>query len=380
MKKQLWMGGALLLLATSSALHAQNRGVSQRFDVTFEGRDAGATDADRVLFQTEWEWKMGRREKLSVKLPFQKISTSGFAGGAADASGLKDITANYDFQVRDRGEGLSTNWQVRANLPVGKDGLNAEETRAVQNLSASANSFLAPQFSLGFGLGLRHYWKRQQGNSELTGYVGYQAFGSYDVTDSATTRVENSGIDTFNLGIAKTFKNGKSRSRIGLDAIIFRDYDTTTTTKVTGASVVTEVDSDPNYILNLDHVREMTPRMDLNLHLTYQMRDNQDSFSPGVLAAAPVGVELGDRLFWHVLADLKGNDDSKWSFGFAGVNTDHSSNAAGNIAGTDGDEFYLRVGYDRALDNNGGWKVTSDWGLSSDARDYGVVVSYYRSF
>lgn len=371
-----WAGVACVLAlgGGASALAQDDTRVTQGISVTVSGRESGNREVDRVEVNADYTWQTGRRERLSVRLPWQSIDSSA-PGVSNSASGLKDATLKYDFGVREPGEGgIASRWQFTANIPTGKDGLTQNEFAAVSALSGSANSFLAPQFGRGFGAGFRRYWTKATGNAQMEWYVGFQKEGDYTLLDTPATRIENSGVDQYVAGISRNWSQGDQDWNVGLDVIATG----TALTETNG--VGTRVESDPNYVFKLGKTRKFGENINSRLNLTYQLRDSQDSFSPGVLVNLGNN-DLGDRFFWSWMFEREDASNSVWSLGTTGMNTSHTENAAGQtVAGSARLEIYGSLGYRRNLDNGGAFNFKTDIGLNSDARDYAVSAAYSRSF
>jgi hypothetical protein len=365
--------GALALLAMlPGSAEAGKRGVHQDFIVQLESRDSGVSETTRFQTTARYQWKTGRREKIAVTLPWQRVDTK-VAGVSSSASGLKDMTLNYDFKTRDIGRGLSTHWQLRLNLPTGKDSLGQEQFTAVTNLNASANGFLAPQFGRGFAAGFRHYWEKSRGKTNDTYYVGYQEEGSYTVTSFIGSNIKNTGVDQITAGFKRQMERGRYQITLGLDAIFFDDSESTTN------GAVTKIDSDPNYIFSGSLVQKHTDSLSSGYSLTYHARDQQDALSPGVVANL-TNSELGDRIFWNwTLTNAKTPRESL-TFGAAGLRTMGSKSNGVGVAGSDRTELYARLGYSRSGIKSAKWKLTTDIGLTGDSRDLVMLGQYSRDF
>lgn len=359
---------------------AANEQVSQGLDVQVSGRDSGGREVDRVQVNASYSWSTGRRGKLSVLLPWQTVDTK-VGGLSSSVSGLKDATVTYEFGNRESSGGQASHWQLNLNLPTGKDSLGASEFTAAQNLGASADGFLAPQFGRGFAAGLRRYWTRTRGNVDTEWYVGYQEETQYTVAEFAGTVIENSGVDQYLAGVNRSWEKGRLDFRLGLAVIAFDTSQTITN----GAG--RRVESDPNYILSAEMNQAHTDRIRSRYQLTYQIRDVQDTLSPGVLNNLN-SVELGDRLFFSWVLERADNSNARWQLGFSGLNSERSKNLAslnpaapiGPIPGSSRTELYGRLNYERDLANNGLWNVGTDIGLNSDARDYVIRTAYSRQF
>lgn len=368
---------ALAALIPASQCRAADDQVRQSLDVVYESRSSGNTDVDRFQVTSGYEWSTGRRESLSLTVPWQSVDTTS-NGVSSSASGLKDASLNFDFAVREQAQGESTHWQLRLNLPIGKDSLGQQEFQAVQNLNNSASGFLAPQFGRGFSGGIRRYWSRKRGNAEMNWYVGYQEETGYTVASFTGTILENSGIDQYTAGVSRKWDRGRLGFKVGLDVVAFD------TGISTNNGVGSRIESDPNYILTTQVTQRHTDRYSSSYLLTYQVRDKQDTFSPGVLIN-PRNTELGNRLFWSWLLKRQDPGNSYWELGFKGLTTEHSVNgptnaSPGPIAGSAKDELYSQIGYGRSLANGGSWNLSTQIGLTGDSRDLVVRGGYQRKF
>lgn len=349
-----------------------DRGVSHVFSVTNASRNFGGTDVDRWQVQSNWTWKTGRRETVSLLIPYQDIQVK-TGGTKVDASGLQDASLSWDFRVRERSGGMSTRWQFRSNLPIGQTGLSATEAAAVNGLAGASPGFLNPQFGRGFGGGFRHYWTTTKGNSQSEWYAGFQLQGSYDLIDAPGNKVENEGVDSYVVGYKRSWKNGRTERTAGLDILFFGDSETRTN------GVATELDSDPNYIFKFDTRRQRSDSWSWRYGVTYQVRDSQDAFNPGIVGSNTV-TDLGDRFFWHLLAENQRTPYAKWIFGLTGLRTQGTKVAGVDQAGSDRGEVYVRVGHDRTSAQGNGWNVTLDVGTTGDSRDHSLTAAYTRQF
>lgn len=366
------VGAMALLTLVAASAEAGKQGVRQDYSVQYEAREASGAESDRFLVTTNYVWDTGRREKISVSLPWQKIDTK-VGGVSSSANGLKDMSVNYDFKSREVGHGLSTRWQLRLNIPTGRDSLNQEAFTAVGNLNASANGFLAPQFGRGFAAGLRHYWTKIRGKTQDEYYVGYQEEGSYTVASFVGNQVENSGIDQIVAGFKRQTERGRYQVSMGLDAIFFDDSQSTTN------GAVTQIDSDPNFIFRGEVAQKHTDSLTSRYNLTYHVRDQQDALQPGVIVNLN-STELGDRIFWNWTLESQRTPRDQLRFGLAGLRTLGSEANGVAVAGSDRTELYTRLGYNRDLANDSSWNLTADVGLTGDSRDLVVTGRYSRDF
>lgn len=377
--QKVWLPIALAALAPAAG-RAADDAVKQSISVAVSGRDSAGTEVDRYQVTANYTWETGRRGSLSVHLPWQSVSTK-TNGVSNSASGLMDAGVTFQFGKSEGGQGQSSYWAINLNLPVGKDSLGASELAAVTALNASAESFLAPQFGRGFAAGIQKYWSKERGNAKLSWYLGYQEESSYKVAEFAGTVIENSGIDTYRAGISRNWSQGRLDFKLGLDVIAFDSSQTLTN------GVGTKRESDPNYILSLGVNQAHTDRIKSQYQLTYQIRDKQDSLSPGIVNNLR-SFELGNRLFfaWHLIKSNTPN--AQWRFGFSGVNSEANKQVAtlvpttpiGQLGGTTRTEFSGSIGYTRNLPNNGAWDVGTMIGISSDAPDYVFRTGYSRKF
>lgn len=369
------LGLALLIPCAILAdnLDTPERGVRFSTSMRTEGKDSGGIDVDRWLITTGWDWESGRRENISLRIPYQVISSTAPAG-SADARGFQDASLNYSFAARDLAHaGRSTRWSVDLNLPIGKEGLNAEEGTAFGRLGAAAVGFLNPQFTRGFGAGVRHTWNRVQGTSRSSFFLAYNFATSYTLNDAPGNRVDNSGVDTWRAGWNRSFEKETRTFNVGAQVIGFGDSTTTTN------GVATEVDSDPNLLLSFRTVNRRTDRYATNVGFTYQFRDAQDSLQPGI-GVNPTSIELGDRLFWDATIERSDSPQATWRWGLSGQTTFASERGGAKVAGSDAHEAFARVGYRRTQVRGGALDLVLDVGLTSDARDYSLGATYSRGF
>jgi hypothetical protein len=351
-----------------------NRPSSYRdVQVVFEGRDDKGLDVSRVQFITNWNWDVGRRNKLSITAPYQSISTSQTGGLDADLSGLKDFQLTYSFAPKDMEEdGISTNWELWMNLPFGSEGLDQEETLAMTRLRVSADSFLNPQPSRGFGVGIGYLWTVTKGRRSTDFFARTRFMGSYDVQDQPGTKVSSSGVDTYHLGFSQTMEQEKVTHNYGLQVIFFGD----TSTTINGVS--SNSDSDPNYLFHYEMVKEVNENISAKLRLFYQIRASQDTLQPGLFATN--SLDLGNRFIYNLTFNKKSSEYASWLFGFNGYSTASSSLNGVTTAGTSYNELYGRIGYVRNSESGRGWSITTDIGLNDDARDYAVAAKWFRNF
>ncbi|NUP99988.1 MAG: hypothetical protein HUU35_09050 [Armatimonadetes bacterium] len=348
--------------------------VEQSFELKYEARDTAAADLDRFVFTTSYRWETGRRGSLAVVLPYQRIEVDPVGAPELSAHGLMDMSVSYTFNVRDLNRrGTSAHWELRGNVPMGKATLDGNEFAALNALNASAEGFINPQFGRGAGLGVFHHWASQHGTRKTNWYLGGTWNGSYQISDAPGFDRSNSGIDTYEAGVGWQIEKGRRVWDLGLDIVGFRESETVTN------GVRTVIDSDPNYTFRAGLALNHTDRITSNFRLTYQDRDVQDSSQPGVLVN-PASVELGDRIFWEAFIERRNNVHDKWILGTVGLRTMGAHQGGIDLPGSDRHEEFARLGYDRSGDNGRGWSITSDFGLSSDARDLVTVARFYRKF
>lgn len=342
-------------------------------EVSVEGRDERGLDVSRVQFITNWSWDVGRKNSLTLRAPYQSISTSQAGAQDADLDGVKDFQLTYTFAPKDNEEtGLNSKWELWMNLPTGSEGLDAEENLALTRLRVSADSFLNPQPSRGFGAGIGYLWTVTKGRRSTDFFARARFMGSYDVLDQPGNQQSSSGIDTYHLGFSQTVDKEKITHNYGAQVIVFGDSDTTTN------GVVANQESDNNYLFHYEMTKEINENISAKLRLFYQVRDSLDTLQPGLLFANTL--DLGDRFIYNLTFNKKSSEYASWLFGVNGFSTDAAETAAGKVNGTEFDEFYGRLGYVRTSENGQGWSVIADLGLNDDARDYSVAAKWFRNF
>lgn len=338
--------------------------------VALEGQDEGGLDLSRFRVETNWLWTVGKGAEITLRAPYQSISTSQTGGPDADVDGLKDFQLTYYTAPQNDGRGKQTRWEVWFNLPVGKEGLNAEESRAIQRIRAGSASFFGPQPSIDFGVGVGRHWNLVKGNQRDDFTLKLRFMSDYDLSNFTGTVIRNEGRDNLEASWTRTKTLENIEHQFGIRFLLFDDSATITN------GVRSNFDSSTNVHAWYQGTRKLNERNLVKYRAYYQNRGSLDSFNQGL--AANQNSELGDRWLWNLIWNRKVSDGASWNFGFNGLWSDSTSVAGANVAGSRRDENYGHVGYSRTSNSGRGWSINGDIGLSSDALDHRLLFRWFR--